>query len=69
MSMAATVSRKEEGMSNSAVATDGRGSQESSSLQSWRTAVFTGIGVLYLLSLFVLPLREALAKVFSYFPQ
>lgn len=38
-------------------------------LRFWRIVVFGGIGALYVTSLFVPPLREALAKVFSYFPQ
>ncbi|HYU31909.1 MAG TPA: hypothetical protein VEW48_07080 [Thermoanaerobaculia bacterium] len=56
-------------MSTSVAASNGHSSNKGSNLRSWRIAVFTGIGALYLLSLFVLPLREALAKVFSYFPQ
>lgn len=38
-------------------------------LRAWRVAVFGGIFILYLISLFMPPLREALAGVFSYFPQ
>jgi len=45
------------------------GSRDGSNLRFWRIAVFGGIGLLYLVSLFVPPLREALAKLFSYFPQ
>lgn len=45
------------------------GSKEGSNLRFWRIAVFGGIGVLYLISLFVPPLREVLARVFSFFPQ
>ena len=44
-------------------------SKDGNSMRSWRIVVFGGIGVLYVASLFVPPLREALAKVFSYFPQ
>jgi hypothetical protein len=39
------------------------------SLHVWRMVVFGSIAALYVMSLFVPPLREALAKVFSYFPQ
>ena len=42
---------------------------EGASLRAWRMAVFGGIGVLYLVSLLVPSVREALAQVFSYFPQ
>jgi hypothetical protein len=59
----------EEDSMSTLVATDGHGSPLSSNLRIWRTAVFAGIGALYVASLFVPPLREALAKVFAYFPQ
>jgi len=59
---------KEEPMS-ATVATPEQGSKRESSLRFWRVVVFSGIGLLYLLSLFVPSLREALAKFFSYFPQ
>ncbi len=39
------------------------------SLSFWRNVVFGTIAALYVASLFVPPLREALATVFSYFPQ
>ena len=60
---------REEGPMSTLVATDGHGPQASSNLRIWRAVVFGSIGVLYVASLFVPPLRDALAKVFSYFPQ
>jgi hypothetical protein len=45
------------------------GPREGASLRVWRGAVFGGIGVLYLVSLWAPSVREALARVFSYFPQ
>jgi hypothetical protein len=39
------------------------------SLRFWRGVVFGSIGVLYVVSLFVPSLREALAQIFSYFPR
>lgn len=44
-------------------------SSKGADLRFWRILVFSGIGVLYIASLFVPPLREALARVFSYFPR
>jgi len=58
--------REEDSMNASATI---HGSRDGSNLRFWRIAVFGGIGLLYLVSLFVPPLREALAKLFSYFPQ
>ena len=58
--------RKEEPMSPSVTIND-HGSGDS--LRFWRAIVFGSIGVLYVTSLFVPPLREALAQVFSYFPR
>ena len=54
---------------SASVATNGHDSHGASTLRAWRIVVFGGIGVLYLTSLFVPPLREALARIFSYFPQ
>jgi hypothetical protein len=53
----------------SAVANPQHNSRHDADLRFWRIAVFGGIGTLYLVSLFVPPLREALAKLFAYFPQ
>lgn len=50
-------------------ATSEHGPCEGASLRAWRIAVFGGIGALYLVSLLVPSVREALAQVFSYFPQ
>jgi hypothetical protein len=44
-------------------------SKHDANLRLWRVVVFGGIGTLYLVSLFVPPLREVLAKLFAYFPQ
>ena len=66
MQMVAIEGRKEEPMSHSATIND-HGSGDS--LRFWRAVVFGGIGVLYVVSLFVPPLREALAQLFSYFPR
>jgi hypothetical protein len=41
----------------------------SRNMRSWRTFVFGGIGALYLVSLLVPAVREALAQVFAYFPR
>jgi hypothetical protein len=60
---------REEDPMNTLVAPAGHGSQASSNLRIWRAAVFGSIAVLYVASLFVPPLRDALAKIFSYFPQ
>lgn len=49
--------------------TNEHSSNDGFGLHSWRIVVFGTIGALYVVSLFVPPLREALAKVFSYFPQ
>ncbi len=38
-------------------------------VRTWRAFTFGGIGVLYLLSLFVPSLRDALAQMFAYFPR
>ena len=66
MQMVAIEGRKEETMNPSVMINDhGAGD----SLRLWRIVVFGGIGVLYLASLFVPSLREALAQVFSYFPR
>jgi len=54
---------------SASVATNGHDSHDTSTLRALRIVVFGGIGVLYLTSLFVPPLREALARLFSYFPQ
>lgn len=62
-----TTHGKEDHQTMSAPATS-NGSSESN-LRGWRIAVFSFIGLLYLLSLFVPTLREALAKVFAYFPR
>jgi hypothetical protein len=45
------------------------GSPAGSNLRTWRAIVFGGIGALYIASLFAPSLREALARVFSYFPR
>jgi hypothetical protein len=58
----------EEDSMSTLVATE-QGSPAGSNLRTWRTAIFGGIGVLYIASLFVPPLRDVLARVFSYFPQ
>jgi hypothetical protein len=60
-------SGEEEPMSTSAAAN--HHSSKGADLRFWRILVFSGIGVLYIASLFVPPLREALARVFSYFPR
>ena len=61
--------RKETSPMSASVATNGHDSHDTSTLRALRIVVFGGIGVLYLTSLFVPPLREALARLFSYFPQ
>jgi hypothetical protein len=60
---------EEEDPMSTLVATDEHDSPAGSNLRAWRAAIFGGIGALYIASLFVPPLRDALAKVFSYFPQ
>jgi hypothetical protein len=54
---------------NASMATNEHGTREGPSLGVWRTVVFGGIGLLYLVSLAVPVVREALARVFVYFPQ
>jgi hypothetical protein len=66
MQMVAIEGRKEEPMSPSVTIND---HEAGDSLRFWRIVVFGGVGLLYLLSLFVPSLREALAQVFSYFPR
>jgi hypothetical protein len=66
MQMVPIEGRKEEPVSP-ATMIDEHGSRDG--LRFWRAVVFGSIGVLYVLSLFVPPLREALAQVFSYFPR
>jgi hypothetical protein len=66
MQMVAIEGRKEEPMNPSAMIND-HGSGDS--LRFWRGVVFGSIGVLYVISLFVPSLREALAQIFSYFPR
>ena len=61
--------RKEDDPMCATTATSDHGPCEGASLRAWRIAVFGGIGVLYLVSLLVPSVREALAQVFSYFPQ
>jgi hypothetical protein len=63
------VSRKETSPMSASVATNGHDAHDTSNLRALRIVVFGGIGALYLTSLFVPPLREALARIFSYFPQ
>jgi hypothetical protein len=60
---------EEDDLMNASTATNEHGPREGVSLGVWRTAVFGGIGVLYLVSLAVPAVREALARVFLYFPQ
>jgi hypothetical protein len=62
------IARKEDDM-NTATVNRGYSFRDGFSLSFWRNVVFGIIGGLYVASLFVPPLREALAKVFSYFPQ
>jgi hypothetical protein len=66
MQMVAIEGRKEEPMSPSVTIND---HESGDSLRFWRIVVFGSIGLLYLISLFVPSLREALAQVFSYFPR
>jgi hypothetical protein len=54
---------------STSTAADPHNSKQDSDLRLWRIVVFGGIGTLYLASLIAPPLREALAKLFSYFPQ
>jgi hypothetical protein len=60
-----TVHGKEDSPMSAPVMTKGN---YSSNLRFWRIAVFSFIGLLYVISLFVPALREALAKIFAYFP-
>jgi hypothetical protein len=59
---------REEPMNTSTVSR-GYSFKDGFGLPFWRTVVFGVIGALYVTSLFVPALREALAKVFSYFPR
>ena len=43
--------------------------KDGTGLRSWRVFVFGGIGALYLVSLLVPSLRQALAQLFAYFPR
>ena len=59
----------EEKAMNASATTSPNASKYGADLRFWRIVVFGGVGALYLVSLFVPPLREALARLFSYFPQ
>ncbi len=45
------------------------GSKDGTGLRVWRIFIFGSIGVLYLVSLQVPSLREALAQLFALFPR
>ncbi len=66
MQRVAIEGRKEEPMNPSAMINN-HGSGDS--LRFWRAVIFGSIGLLYVVSLFVPSLREALAQIFSYFPR
>ena len=61
--------RKEDPVSASIVTNEHGSKGGSSLLRMVRTTVFGAIGTLYVASLFSSPLREILAKIFSYFPR
>jgi hypothetical protein len=59
---------KENPVSHSSISPN-HDSRVTADLRFWRALVFGAIGVLYLISLFVPSLRDALGRLFSYFPQ